>query len=219
MNTENTRFNMIEQQIRPWGIGDRTVLDRLYALPRENFVPSAYVNEAFADLNIPLPKGQTMLCPRVEARVLQAVQVTPQDRVLVIGAGSGYMAGLLALNAQQVIALDIEEELVALAQKNLQTAGIQNVTVVQADGAQGYAKNAPYDVITVCAGLPVLPQALLEQLKPGGRLMAFVGQAPVLQAQLITRTDELHYMTQTLFETLIAPLQYAQQPAVALTAV
>ncbi len=219
MNTENARFNMIEQQIRPWGISDLTVLEQLHNLHREDFVPLAYRNFAFADLNIPLPNGQTMLAPKVEARVLQALAVQEGDSVLVIGAGTGYVAGLLALHAQHVIALELDAEIAALAEKNLRAAHIQNVEIIQADGAQGWPKAGPYDVIMVCGGLPLLPQTLLQQLKLGGRLAAFVGLAPILQTQLVTRVEEAQYDTLTLFETWIAPLKYAKQPPIALTSV
>ncbi|PXW23632.1 protein-L-isoaspartate O-methyltransferase family protein [Paraburkholderia caballeronis] len=212
MNIEQARFNMIEQQIRPWEVLDQDVLNLLSIVKREQFVPEVYADLAFADLEIPLPNGQHMLAPRVEARVLQELTVKKHESVLEIGAGSGYMAALLAHRAQQVLTVEIDIELAEFARRNLAKNGIVNAEVAQGDGARGWAASAPYDVICVSGGLPVVPQELLEQLKIGGRLAAFVGTAPVMEAQIITRIDDKQYRIAVVFETYVEPLQNALQP-------
>lgn len=192
-NVEQARFNMIEQQIRPWNVGDAAVLDLLAIVKREDFVPLAQKSLAFVDMAIALPGGQSMLPPRVQARLLQDAAVQPTDKVLEIGTGSGYMAALLARQAQRVISLEINSEIADMARANLQRAGIHNVEVRQADGAQGAAADAPFDVILLGGSVAEVPQALLSQLKIGGRLIAIVGEEPIMHAQLITRTSETNY--------------------------
>ncbi|RKP50828.1 protein-L-isoaspartate O-methyltransferase family protein [Trinickia fusca] len=212
MNIEQARFNMIEQQIRPWDVLDQEVLNLLSIVKRENFVPAAYRDIAFADLEVPLPAGQHMLAPRVEARVLQELAIKKHESVLEIGAGSGYMAALLAHRGHHVLTVDIKPELVELAQHNLAANGVTNVQVALGDASRGWAAGAPYDVICVSGGLPVLPQALLEQLKIGGRLAAFVGTAPVMKAQIITRIDDKQFRVNDVFETYIEALENAAEP-------
>jgi len=212
MNIEQARFNMIEQQIRPWEVLDQDVLNLLSIVKREHFVPEVYAGLAFADLEVPLPNGQHMLAPRVEARVLQELAVKKHESVLEIGAGSGYMAALLAHRAQQVLTVEIDAELAEFARANLAKNGVVNAEVALGDGARGWAAGAPYDVICVSGGLPVVPQPLLEQLKVGGRLAAFVGTAPVMEAQIITRIDDKQYRIATVFETYVEPLRNALQP-------
>ena len=212
MNIEQARFNMIEQQIRTWEVLDQDVLNLLSIVKREHFVPEAYTALAFADLELPLPNGQHMLAPRVEARVLQELAVKKHESVLEIGAGSGYMAALLAHRAQKVLTVEIDTELAEFARANFVRNGVLNAEVVLGDGARGWAANAPYDVICVSGGLPVVPQELLEQLKVGGRLAAFVGGAPVMEAQIITRIDEKQYRIAGVFETYVEPLQNAVHP-------
>ena len=212
MNIEQARFNMIEQQIRPWDVLDQDVLNLLSVVKRENFVPAAYREMAFADLEVPLPTGEHMLFPRVEARILQELAVKKHESVLEIGAGSGYMAALLAHRARHVLTVDIKPELAELAKRNLAENGVTNVEVALGDGARGWPAGAPYDVICVSGGLPVLPQEMLEQLKIGGRLAAFVGTAPVMKAQIITRIDEKQFRVADVFETFIEPLANAVQP-------
>ena len=210
MNREKARFNMIQQQIRPWDVLDPGVLALLTIVRREDFVPAAYRDLAFADVEIPLKAqaaaGQTMLAPRVEARLLQELAIRNTDKVLEIGTGSGYMAALLAAKAEFVYSVEIDPELVDLARRNLQKAGVANVSVDQGDGAQGWSLYAPYDVILVSASLPMLPPALLRQLKVGGRLVAIVGEAPTMEAQLVKRTDDDAFSTVNLFETVVPPL-------------
>jgi len=213
MNIEQVRFNMIEQQIRPWDVLDTEVLDLLHVVKRENFVPVAHKALAFADTEIPLPGGENMLFPKIEARLLQDVMVKKHESVLEIGTGSGYMAALLAYRARHVTTVEISPELKALAEQNLAANGVANVTVELGDGAQGWTNGAPFDVIVVSGSLPELPEALLKQLKVGGRLAVIIGQAPAMKAQLITRTGEAGYDTRTLFETSVKPLLLASRPS------
>ncbi len=213
MNIEQARFNMIEQQIRPWEVLDQDVLNLLLIVKRENFVPAAYRNIAFADLEVPLPGGQRMLSPKVEARVLQELAVHKDETVLEIGACSGYMAALLAHRGRSVKTIEIVHELADFAEQNLAANGVTNAEVVQGDGALGWKDCDPYDVICVSGGLPVMPQEFLEQLKIGGRIAAFVGTAPVMKAQIITRVDKKQFRVSDIFETLVAPLQNAVHPS------
>jgi protein-L-isoaspartate(D-aspartate) O-methyltransferase len=213
MNIEQARFNMIEQQIRPWDVLDLEVLDLLQVVKREAFVPPAYKHLAFVDTEIPLPCGENMLAPKVEARILQEVAVKKHENVLEIGAGSGYMAALLSYRARHVTTVEIEPELKSLAEENLRAYGISNVDVALGNGALGWEDGAPYDVIVVSGSLPVLPEAFLKQIKVGGRIFAVVGEAPVMEAQLITRTSDIGYHTTNLFETNIKPLRNAPAPS------
>jgi protein-L-isoaspartate(D-aspartate) O-methyltransferase len=217
MNIEKARFNMIEQQIRPWDVLDQDILELLVFVKREEFVPVAYKDLAFFDTEIPLPCGENMLTPKYEARILQEANIKKHENVLEIGAGSGYMAALLAHRARHVTTLEIEPELKALAEKNLTAYGIANVDVVLADGAQTWAGNAnnsaPFDVIVMSGSLPVLPDAFLQQLKIGGRLLATIGEDPVMTAQIVTRVSEQAFETVKLFETSIKQLRHAVSPS------
>lgn len=213
MDFEKARFNMIEQQIRPWDVLDQEILDLLAVVKREQFVPAQYTALAFTDTEIPLPGGQSMLAPRLEARMLQELEVRKHETVLEIGAGSGYMAALLAHRARHVVTVDIRPELAALARENLARAGITNVEVAEGNAADGWPDGAPYDVICVSGSLPVMPQSILSQVKVGGRIAAFVGTLPVMEAQLITRVKENEYQTVNLFETAVAPLIGAKAPS------
>jgi protein-L-isoaspartate(D-aspartate) O-methyltransferase len=213
MNIEQARFNMIEQQIRPWNVLDQDVLDLLHVVKREQFVPAAYQNLAFADVEIPLPGGEAMLAPKFEARILQETGVKKHETVLEIGTGSGYMAALLAHRAARVTTVEINPETAELARKNLANAGVHNVTVEVGNGAQGWEKGAPYDVIVISGALEVLPEAILKQVKVGGRIAAIVGQAPVMEASIITRTGENTYSTIKVFETNVRYLTGAPVPS------
>ncbi|MFS2015124.1 protein-L-isoaspartate O-methyltransferase family protein [Massilia sp. GER05] len=213
MNIEQARFNMIEQQIRPWNVLDQDVLDLLHVVKREQFVPAAYQNLAFADVEIPLPGGDAMLAPKFEARILQETGVKKHETVLEIGTGSGYMAALLAHRAAKVTTVEINPETAEQAKKNLANAGVHNVTVEVGNGAQGWEKGAPYDVIVISGALEVLPEAILKQVKVGGRIAAIVGQAPVMEASIITRTGDNAYSTVKVFETNVRYLTGAPVPS------
>ena len=195
MTLEQARFNMIEQQIRPWNVLDDQVLHLLSVVKREDFVPLAHKALAFVDMEIPIGHGQRMLAPRLEARLLQDAAVQKHEKVLEIGAGSGYLTALLAHQAQRVIALEIQPELAAMARTNLQKAGIHNAEVRQFDGAVGAAAEGPFDVIVLGGCVAEVPQNLLTQLKVGGRLLAIVGQEPVMRATIVTRTGEAEFST------------------------
>ena len=217
MNLEQARQNMIAQQIRTWDVLDNDVLQTLVDVRREAFVPPAYQSLAFVDTEIPLPCGQNMFAPKLEARLLQEAEIRDHEQVLEIGTGSGYMAALLAQHARHVVTVEIEPELQKLAEANLKAYGIANVTVTLGDGARGWAGSgthaAPYDVIMVSGSLPVLPASLLEHVKVGGRLLAIVGEAPVMAACLVTRTAADAWDTVKLFETSAKPLRNAEAPS------
>jgi protein-L-isoaspartate(D-aspartate) O-methyltransferase len=212
MNLEQTRFNMVEQQIRTWDVLDTDVLELLYKIRREEFVPAAYRSLAFVDMEIPLGHGQFMLEPKMEARILQELHVTKTDKILEIGSGSGYMTALLAEMGAHVYSVEIEPDLKTMAEKNLQAHDINNVTLELGDAACGWPKHEPYDVIVLTASTPVLPEAFQESLKPGGRMIAIVGEEPVMEAQLVTCEQSGIYNSVKLFETCIPPLINAQQP-------
>jgi protein-L-isoaspartate(D-aspartate) O-methyltransferase len=214
MNIEQARFNMIEQQIRPWNVLDLDILEMLTLIKRENFVPPAYKNLAFADTEIPLPQGENMFAPKLEARLLQAAAVKKHEQVLEIGTGSGYMAALLAYKGRHVHTIEIEPALQQMAEKNLAAHGIINVSVLTGDGAQGWAKGMePYDVIVISGGLPVLPEVFLQQIKIGGRIVTIIGQAPGMTAQLVTRLSQNEYRTENLFETDVRLLRQTHTPS------
>jgi protein-L-isoaspartate(D-aspartate) O-methyltransferase len=226
LDIERARFNMVEQQIRTWEVLDQSVLDLLLLVRREQFVPPAYRALAFTDMEVPLKltvepndggrtvdTGEAMFAPKVEARFLQELGVKPHEHVLEIGTGSGYMAALLAHKAQHVLSVEIDERLKRFAEFNLARTGVRNVRVELGDAAQGWTARAPYDVIMVSGGLPVLPEQLLAQLKIGGRLAAIVGEPPVMSAQVVTRVGDTGYDTLHLFETLAKPLRNAVRPS------
>ncbi len=220
MDLERNRFNMVEQQIRPWDVLDQEVLKLLFELRREEFVPAAYRSLAFVDMEIPLGHGEVMLAPKLEARILQELQVKKTDRILEVGSGSGYLSALLARKGEYVYSVEIVPELKAMAEKNLQVHGICNVAVEQGDAACGWPAHGPYDVIVLTGSTPVLPEAFQKSLKTGGRLFAVVGDAPAMQALLVTcvvqevKAEEKPgaYNTVGLFETCISLLKNAKQP-------
>ncbi len=211
MNTEQARFNMIEQQIRPWEVLDPTVLSLLSLVKREDFVPAAYKDLAFADVELPISSSQSMLTPKMEARILQELGIKNTDTVLEIGTGSGYMAALLAAKAEFVYSVEIDPVLADTARENLQKSAVANVSVVNGDGAQGWDASAPYDVIVLSGSTPVLPEAILRQLKLGGRLVAVVGEPPAMQLQLVSRTADAAFSAINVLETVVAPLVNATQ--------
>ena len=221
IDIEKARFNMIEQQIRPWDVLDQDVLALLSAVRREAFVPPAHKALAFIDMEIPLlepadeamKNGHCMLAPKVEARMLQDVAPRSHEKVLEVGAGSGYMAALLAHRAQRVISLEINPALAAMARANLQKAGITNVEVREADGARGLPAEGPFDVIVLSGSVAEVPHALLEQLKVGGRLAAVVGNEPVMRATFITRTGETAWSTAQPWDTNAPRLARFPEPS------
>lgn len=212
MDLERARMNMVEQQIRPWEVLDQDVLDLLYVVPREEFVPQRHRALAFGDLHIPLDEGEGMWEPKLEARALQELDVHKTDRVLEVGTGSGYLTALLAHRAAHVYSVEIRPALAAFGRANLERHGADNVTLEEGDAARGWARHAPYHVIVLTGSTAVLPRSLLEQLEVGGRLFAVVGEPPVMTARLVTRTAPQAYHTVELFETLLAPLVNCEQP-------
>ena len=217
MNVQQARFNMIEQQIRPWDVLEPGVLALLARVRREDFVPEAHQALAFVDTQVPLidgaPQGACMLEPRVEARMLQELRLQPTDRVLEIGAGSGFMACLLAGLAGDITSLEIDAQLAQRAQVNLRQAGVDNARVLHADGHAGWAQDGPYDAIVLSGSVAEVPQALLQQLKPGGRLMAIVGQEPIMRARLFTRSGEQAFSHVDLFDTVAPRLLNFPEPS------
>jgi len=213
MNIEQARFNMIEQQIRTWEVLDQNILSLLSVVKREDFVPPAYRSMAFVDTQVPLPDGQSMLEPKVEARLLQELGVQRHERVLEVGAGSGYMAALLAHRAQHVTTLELHPELARMAAANLKRAWVLNATVVEADASAGLPVEGPFDVIVLSGSVAEVPRLLLAQLKPGGRLVAVVGQLPIMRAVLVTRGSEAGHSTVELFDTVAPRLAGFGEPS------
>ena len=215
-NIERARFNMIEQQIRPWDVLDPAVLELLATVRREDFVPPAYRALAFVDTEVPLPVAdgarEFMLAPKVEARLLQELSVARHETVLEIGAGSGFMAALLAHKGRQVISLEIHPELAKMAAANLARAAVHGATVRHQDGAAGLPGEGPFDVILLSGSVAAVPPALLAQLKVGGRLVAIVGQLPVMRAVRVLRTDEHSYASVDLFDTVAPRLHGFDEP-------
>ncbi len=212
MNFEQARFNMVEQQIRPWEVLDQDVLDLLFTVRREDYVPPAYRSLAFADLELPLPGGERMWAPKVEARVLQALRVERGDAVLEIGTGSGYFTALLASRAGDVTTVEIDAALSASAAAKLARHGFANVRCEVGDGARGWGRDL-YDVVVLTGSTPILPEGFLAQLKPGGRLFAIVGDPPAMTARLVSWAAPGSRVTADLFETVVAPLRNAATPA------
>lgn len=206
MNIELARHNLIEQQIRPWDVLDNGVLETVMRCPREAFVAPAQHNLAFADIELPIGHGEAMMYPKVEARMLQAVQIQPDDRILEIGTGSGYVTMLLANMGAHVTSVEINEELALAARQRLRHQGIDNAEVKIGDGATGWSQNQPYDVIVITGSLPSLPETFKGNMQIGGRLFVVVGEAPIMQARLVTRTNVNEWREEMLFDTLLRPL-------------
>ena len=212
VDVERLRFNMIEQQIRTWEVLDQRVLDLLFKVRREEFAPPAYRALAFVDMEIPLGHGERMLQPKLEARMVQELALTDKDRILEVGTGSGYMTALLASLGAHVYSVDIVEEFTRAATYRLLANGIRNATLDTGDAARGWDKHGPYDAIVLTGSVPVLPESFRAALKPGGRLLAVVGEAPVMEARLVTSAGSGAYNAVTLFETCIPSLRNAPQP-------
>ena len=215
------RYNMIEQQIRPWNVLDADVLELLSVVRREDFVPAAHRSLAFMDIEVPLlgddaeaavRQGHSMLQPRLEARILQDLRIQPTDRVLEIGAGSGYMAALMAHRAERVVSLEINPALVSMAQDNLRNAGVQNADVRQGDGAHNAVPDGPFDVIVLSGSVAQVPQNLLALLRDGGRLGAVVGTDPVMRFTLVRREGE-RFVTTSPWDTTAPRLVNFPEPS------
>lgn len=200
-NQEKARFNMVEQQVRPWEVLDPRVIGILHGARRDHFVPAAYRHLAYADTALPLGEGAAMLTPNQEAHALQALQLRGGERVLEVGTGSGHMASLLAKIAAHVATMEISPALVARAKDNLRSAGVDNVAVHEGNGFDGLPGDAPFDAIVLSGSVHDVPRTLLEQLKVGGRLFAIVGDAPAMRATRITRVAPDGWHTEALFET------------------
>ena len=213
MNIEQARYNMVEQQIRPWDVLNQGVLDLLFKLRREDYVPEQHRALAFVDMEIPLGHGQAMWTPKLEARVIQELDIRPTDRVLEIGTGSGYLTALLAANAAEVVSVDIVPDFTATATQTLRAHGIHNVTLASGDASRDWPDDAGFDVIVLTGSTPLLSDALRQRLRVGGRMFAIVGEAPVMQARLITCTAPGTTRSVVLFETCVTALLNAPHPA------
>ena len=218
LDFEKARFNMVEQQVRPWDVLDQSVLDLLLVVKREDFVPAPYRALAFTDMEIPLridgvDTGECMWAPKLEARMVQELAIKPHDMVLEVGTGSGYLSALLAHKAHHVLSIEIDPRLKAFAEGNLARAGVHNVKVEPGDGSCGWPGKAPYDVIVLTGSLPVMPAALKNQLRIGGRMAAIVGENPEMTAELFTRATETSFDVVKLFETSVKPLENAERPS------
>ncbi len=211
MNIEQARHNMIEQQIRPWDVLDQRVLEQMQRTPREDFVLRAYRNAAFTDTMLPIGHDQRMLEPKLEARLLQALAIQPDEKALEVGTGSGYMTALLAGMASEVVSVEIVPELHEEAKARLARHGVDNAVLEQGDASNGWDPQQPYDVIAVTGSLPVLAKGLIQNLQIGGRLFAVVGQEPAMKAMLVTRLSSNDWREDTLFETVIPPLMSSQK--------
>jgi protein-L-isoaspartate(D-aspartate) O-methyltransferase len=198
LDLDKARFNMIEQQVRPWEVLDAHVLELLDTVHRDLFVPAGQQALAYVDMELPVGtgQGQVMLAPRVQARMVQELALQSTDKVLEVGTGTGFTAALMAQQAEQVLSLETDAQLAEQARANLARANIHNVQVRQADGSHGAAADGPFDAIMLSGSVPEVPQSLLDQLKVGGRLVAIVGQEPIMRATIITRVSDHSWSTQ-----------------------
>ncbi len=215
MNIEQARFNMIEQQIRTWEVLDPAVLDLLFEVKRELFVPPEHRDLAFADLEIPIGHGEAMMQPKVEARILQELAIQPHENVYEVGTGSGYLTALIARRARHVTSAEIHPDLQARAAASLRAAGAAgaaNITLLEGDGARAPLAESAFDVIVLTGSTPILPQAFLDRLSPGGRVFAVVGDEPVMKAVLVRHPMPGAFQHTELFETVLKPLVNAAEP-------
>jgi protein-L-isoaspartate(D-aspartate) O-methyltransferase len=203
---EQHRFNMIEQQIRTWEVLDPEVLNLLHQVPREKFVPTEYQGVAFADTEIPLLDEVCMLAPKLEARLIQSLSLQKKNHVLVVGSGSGYLTALTASLVKNVVSVDINPYFTKLAKQNCQKIKLNNIEFVTGDGSLGWLINQPYDAILFTGSLPYLPESIRNQLNVNGRILAILGEAPSMQATLITRLNNQDFEEEVLFETVVPSL-------------
>lgn len=209
MDFKQARFNMVEQQVRPWNVLDLRVLEVINTIPREEFTPDNYKNLAYADTRIPLTDetdGCCMLNPNIEGRILQHLNIGEDDVVLEIGTGSGYLSACMASLARHVDSVEINQDLCAVAEKNLAKQNIANVTITEGDASKGWHQKQFYDAIAITGSMPEIPQVYKKMLKIGGRLFIIIGSAPAMTAHLITRTDKNQWTTKKLFETCVDPI-------------
>jgi len=212
MNIEKARHNMIEQQIRPWDVLDERVLEQVMRIPREDFVPAEYRSLAFTDMELPIGSGEVMMEPKLEARMLQTLAVQPEDKILEVGTGSGYVTALLAALGSEVFSVELDEQLLEQAGQRLAAHNIDNVVLQQGDASQGWSAAQPYNVIAVTGSVSSIPRGLKENLQVGGRLFVVVGEAPVMEAVLVTRVNANEWREEILFETVLPPLKGAEAP-------
>ena len=212
IDIERARFNMIEQQVRPWDVLDQRVLDVMNTTPREDFVPEKYRSLAFADTNIPLGRDQVMMAPKTEGRLLQVLDVKPSESVLEIGTGSGYLTACFSRLGNHVTSIEIFPEFREAAATKLSAHGYRNVTLRDGDAGRGIGNDTRYDAIAVTGSLPLLQRQFHDNLAVGGRLFVITGLPPVMEAVLVTRIDELNWSRESLFETSLPPLLHVLQP-------
>jgi protein-L-isoaspartate(D-aspartate) O-methyltransferase len=213
LNFEAARTSMILNQMRAWHVHDDRVLDLIARMPRQDYVPAASRNLAYVDMNIPLGHGEVMMTPKTEARLVQELEIDPKDKILEIGTGSGYVTALLANLGRHVVSVEIRPEFTTEAATKLARHGIRNITLEVGDGARGWDRQQPYDVIFITGSLPILPEAFRDSLAPGGRMIAIVGQSPVMEVKRIRRLDGNIFTEDSLFDTDLPPLQNVIEPA------
>ena len=213
LNFDVVRDSMIKSQLRTWDVHDERVLDLIARMPRQDYVPAASRNLAYVDMNIALGHGEVMMTPKMEARLVQELEIDPQDKILEIGTGSGYMTALLSNLGRHVVSVELRPEFTAEAATRLAHHGVRNITLEVGDGARGWDRQQPYDVILITGSLPILPEAFRDSLAPGGRMIAIVGQSPVMDVKLIRRSNGRAFNETSLFETDLPPLRNAIEPA------
>jgi protein-L-isoaspartate(D-aspartate) O-methyltransferase len=211
-HTEQARFNMIAQQIRPAEVLDEHVLEAMMEIPREDFVPEHFKDLAFSDINVEIGHDEVMMKPIMEARLLQALNIQPSDNILEIGTGSGYFTALLARLGSHVQSVEIEPAFLKQAEARLSAHGITNVTLIEGDASHGWKEGGPFDVIAITGSIPILPENFQQQLTVGGRMVVITGTSPVMETLLITRVADDQWERRSLFETDFPALRNVEQP-------
>ena len=212
MNFEQARRNMVQQQVRPWEVLDPRVLSLFESLQREDFVPVRYRKMAFADLNIPLEHGEVMMKPVVEGRMLQALDVQPEETVLEVGTGSGFITACLAQLAKEVVSVDIHASFTEGTGRRLEEQGIDNVSLHTGDVMRGWQPEQAHDVVVITGSVPQIPEAFTGWVNPGGRLFCIAGKSPAMEGRLLTGLDATEWRRESLFETDLPPLVNAAEP-------